>query len=51
MKLNDLIREEAKKNVGRYNFAPDKEVKVRHHLICKRLVELADKHNFPMTLY
>ena len=50
MKLNDLIREEAKKNVGRYNFAPDKEARVRHHLICKRLVELADKHDFPMTL-
>lgn len=50
MKLNDLIREEAKKNVGRYNFVADKDVRVRHHLICKRLVELADKHDFPMTL-
>jgi hypothetical protein len=50
MMLNDLIREEAKKNVGRYNFVADKEMKIKHHVICKKLVELADKHNFPMTL-
>jgi hypothetical protein len=48
--LNDLIREEAKKNVGRYNFCEDKEQKVRHNMICKRLVQLADYHKFPMTL-
>lgn len=50
MKLNDLIREEAKVNVGRYNFAKDKESKIRHNMICKKLVNLADTHNFPMTL-
>lgn len=50
MKLNDLIREEAKKNVGIYNFSKCKESKVRHHNVCKELVELADTHNFPMTL-
>ncbi len=46
--LNDLVREEAKKNVGKYNFVKDKELRVLHHNICKRLVELSDKHNFPM---
>jgi hypothetical protein len=50
MKLNDLIREEAKVNVGRYNFDKLKESKVRHNMICKKLVSLADTHNFPMTL-
>ena len=46
--LNDLVREEAKKNVGRYNFVKDKESRVIHHNICKKLVELSDTHNFPM---
>ena len=50
MMLNDLIREEAKKNVGRYNFVSNKEAKIRHHKVCKQLVELCDKYNFPMTL-
>ena len=48
--LNDLIREEAKKNVGCYNFCKDKEMRVRHNMICKKLVNLADSYNFPMTL-
>lgn len=46
--LNDLVREEAKKNVSRYNFAKDKASKILHHNICKRLVEIADTYNFPM---
>lgn len=48
--LNDLVRAEAVKNVGQYNFAKDKEAKVLHHKICKQLVELADKYHFPITL-
>jgi hypothetical protein len=46
--LNDLIREEAKKNVSRYNFHPRKAEMLVHHNVCKQLVNLADKHNFPM---
>lgn len=46
--LNDLVREEAKKNVSRYNFAKDKELKILHHNICKKLVEISDNNNFPM---
>lgn len=49
--LNDLIREEAKKNAGRYNLVKDKterELKLLHHKICKRLVEIADNNKFPM---
>ena len=49
--LNDLVREEAKKNVGRYNLVKDPNIrwfKIRHHNICKKLVEMSDKYNFPM---
>lgn len=46
--LNDLVREEAKKNVSRYNFSKDKELKILHHNICKKLVEISDANNFPM---
>lgn len=46
--LNDLIREEAKKNVSRYNFHPRKAEMLNHNSICRQLVSLADKHNFPM---
>lgn len=44
-KLETLIREEANKtNVIVNDFA-----KIRHNEICKELVRLADKHNYPMT--
>lgn len=46
--LNDLIREEALVNVGRYNFAKNKEIKILHNKCCKRLVEIADERNIPM---
>lgn len=46
--LNDLVREEAQKNVGCYNFCKDKAVRVTHHNVCKRLVEIADEKNIPM---
>lgn len=48
--LNDLVRAEAVKNVGQYNFAKNREQKILHHNICKQLVELADKHHFPITV-
>ena len=46
--LNDLVREEAKKNVGCYNFCKNKEMRIIHHNICKRLVEIADEQKIPM---
>lgn len=46
--LNDLVREEAQKNVGCYNFCKDKAIRVNHHNVCKRLVEIADEKNIPM---
>ena len=46
--LNELVREEAKKNIGQYNFAKDAESRKIHCKICKKLVELADKYNYPM---
>ena len=49
-KLNDYIREEAKRNVGIYNFSKYKEIKQTHNRICKQLVKIADEHNFPMSV-
>ena len=46
--LNDLVREEAQKNVGCYNFCKDKAIRITHHNVCKRLVEIADEKNIPM---
>lgn len=46
--LNDLVREEAQKNVGCYNFCKDKAIRINHHNVCKRLVEIADEKNIPM---
>ena len=46
--LNDLVREEAKKNVGCYNFCKNKEIRIIHHNVCKRLVEIADEQKIPM---
>lgn len=49
--LNDLVRKEASKNVGCYNFVRDvneKERKRTHNKVCKDLVAFADKYNFPM---
>jgi hypothetical protein len=46
--LNELVREEAIKNKGCYNFHPQKETMRRHNDVCKGLVKLADEHSFPM---
>ena len=49
--LNDLIREEAMVNEGRYNlrqYAKVREQKILHNRICKHLVHIADTHNIPM---
>lgn len=46
--LNDLVREEARKNAGTYNFCKDKGTKVLHHNICKKLVEISDSKDIPM---
>lgn len=48
--LNDLIREEAAKNVGIYNFKkqPFRDMCRKHNNICKQLVKLADENNIPM---
>lgn len=46
--LNDLVREEAQKNVGCYNFCKDKAIRINHHNVCKQLVEIADEKNIPM---
>lgn len=48
MTLNEMVRAEAIKNVSRYNFHPRKAEMLVHHNVCKSLVNLADKHNFPM---
>lgn len=48
MTLNELVRAEAMKNVSRYNFHPRKAEMIAHHNVCKGLVNLADKHDFPM---
>jgi hypothetical protein len=48
MTLNEMVRAEAVKNVSRYNFHPRKAEMLVHHNVCKSLVNLADKHNFPM---
>ena len=46
--LNELVREEAKKNKGIYNFHPQKETMRRHNDVCKGLVKIADENNIPM---
>ena len=46
--LNQLVREEALKNKGIYNFHKQKESMRMHNDVCKGLVKLADEHNFPM---
>ena len=48
--LNDLIRQEAAKNVGVYNLKkqPFRDMYRKHNEICKQLVKLADENNFPM---
>lgn len=48
--LNDLIRQEASKNVGIYNLKkePQRTLCKIHHDICKALVKYADENNFPM---
>lgn len=52
--LDEMIREEAKRNIGRYNLikkVSEREFKINHHNICKKLVEYSDSHDkFPMTL-
>lgn len=51
MTLNDLVRKEARKNIGAYNFIKNPEEKARkrtHNLACKALVKFADEHDFPM---
>lgn len=49
-KLNELVREEAAKNCGRYNFCKNKEQMILHNRICKSLVKIADNKNIPITL-
>lgn len=46
--LNTLVREEAARNKGIYNFHKQKEIMRKHNEICKELVKMADEHNFPM---
>lgn len=46
--LNTLVREEAKRNKGIYNFHKQKEAMRKHNEICKELVKLADDNDFPM---
>ena len=46
--LNELIREEALRNKGCYNFHKAKELKRAHNEVCKGLVKLADDNDFPM---
>lgn len=45
--LEALIREEAAQKDSRYNLRQFAKRK-NHHLICKQLVELADKYNYPI---
>lgn len=47
-KLEALIREEAKKNIGALNGLEMLKFH-RHNQICKKLVEFSDKYNYPMT--
>lgn len=49
-KLVDLVTAECKANVGKYNFVKDKEVRVRHHNVCKELQSFADESGFPLTI-
>ena len=44
-KLEAMIREEANKQ----NPIVSDFMMIRHHQICKKLVELCDEHNYPMT--
>lgn len=45
--LEAMIREEAAKNDRLYNLRQNKPKKT-HHEICKQLVELADKYQYPI---
>lgn len=47
-KLESLIREEAKKNLNSFNNLEMLKFH-QHNQICKKLVELSDNHNYPMT--
>lgn len=47
-KLAILVSDECKANVGKYNFVKDKEVRVRHHNVCKELQAFADESGFPI---
>lgn len=49
-KLVELVNAECNANVGKYNFAKDKDARICHHNVCKMLQQVANESGFPLTI-